>query len=119
MLYIFGFLFFNLSFTRLAEYGTDKPAQLLISILIIKLFQIVCFDKKNDQIKNILLIIPLVAYCITFKTYFIPYLILGSLIFILKQNLGDSLKFLNRIRFYFFFDFFNYIFLHHFISTAV
>ncbi len=118
LLYIFSFLFFNLSFTRLAEYGTDKPAQLLISILIIKLFQIVCFDKKNDQIKNILLIIPLVAYCITFKTYFIPYLIFGSLIFILKPSLSDSLKIFKSYSFLFFFISLSVFFFHHFISTG-
>ena len=46
-LYLFSFIFFNLSFNRIAEYGTDKAGQLLITILTIKLFKIVCFDKKK------------------------------------------------------------------------
>ena len=45
-LYLFALVFFNLSFNRIAEYGTDKVGQLLIVLLIIKIFQITCFEKK-------------------------------------------------------------------------
>ena len=38
-LYLFSFIFFNLSFNRLSEFGTDKAGQLLIVILTIKIFQ--------------------------------------------------------------------------------
>ena len=71
-LYLLSFTYFNLSFNRLAEYGTDKPGQLLIVILVIKLLQIVSFEKKENQVKQILFLIPLLAYCITLKTYFLP-----------------------------------------------
>ena len=50
-LYIFALAFFNLSFNRIAEFGTDKVGQLLIVILVIKFFQHVCFDKSKFQIK--------------------------------------------------------------------
>ena len=46
-LYLFAFVFFNLSFNRIAEYGTDKAGQILIVLLIIKLFDHVCFDKRK------------------------------------------------------------------------
>ena len=46
-LYLFAFVFFNLSFNRIAEYGTDKAGQILIVLLIIKLFDHVCFDKEK------------------------------------------------------------------------
>ena len=46
-LYLFAFVFFNLSFNRIAEYGTDKAGQILIVILIIKFFQLTCFEKKQ------------------------------------------------------------------------
>ena len=42
-LYIFAFTFFNLSFNRLAEFGTDKAGQLLIVLIVIKLFQNIIF----------------------------------------------------------------------------
>ena len=47
-LYLFAFVFFNLSFNRIAEYGTDKAGQLLIVILVIKIFQFTCFEKKKS-----------------------------------------------------------------------
>ena len=78
-LYLFSFSYFNLSFNRIAEYGTDKAGQLLIVILIIKLFAIISFNK--NKIDNILYLIPLLAFCISLKTYFIPYVLLGLILF--------------------------------------
>ncbi len=122
-LYLFSFIFFNLSFNRIAEYGTDKAGQLLIVILTIKLFQTICFDKNSDNNKNIynkiLILIPLLAFCITLKTYFLSYILLALLIFFLNENIFKILKticfsksfliFLVSLFFYF---------LHHFISTG-
>ena len=84
-LYLFAFIFFNLSFNRTAEYGTDKIGQLLIVILIIKLFKLVCFDKKKNRLENILYLLPLFGFCITLKTYFLPYVLL-SLVLLLINN---------------------------------
>ena len=67
-LYFFTFTYFNLSFTRLAEYGTDKTGQLLIVILIIKLFDLICFNTKSKKLENIILLVPLLGFCITLKT---------------------------------------------------
>ena len=61
-LYLFSFIFFNLSFNRLAEYGTDKAGQLLIVILTIKLFKLVCFDKRKNSLENILYLLPLFGF---------------------------------------------------------
>ena len=68
--YLFAFVYFNLSFNRLAEYGTDKAGQLLIVLLIIKLIHYLNL-KKNKFNLNFLFLIPLFGYCITLKTYFI------------------------------------------------
>ena len=70
ILYIFAFAFFNLSFNRIAEYGTDKVGQLLIVLLVIKLFQLACFEKNKFKMNNILFLIPLLGLCISLKTYF-------------------------------------------------
>ena len=70
--YLFAFVYFNLSFNRLAEYGTDKAGQLLIVLLIIKLIHYLNLSKNKFNL-NFLFLIPLFAYCITLKTYFLPY----------------------------------------------
>ena len=118
-LYIFAFAFFNLSFTRLSEFGTDKAAQLLIVILIIKLFQYTCFDNNKSKIYNILFLIPLLGYCISLKTYFLPYILLGLAIFLLNKKFFESLKIIFYSKsFFIFFISLSIYFLHHFISTG-
>ncbi len=122
-LYLFSFIFFNLSFNRIAEYGTDKAGQLLILILTIKFFQIICFDKNLDNNKNIfnkiLILIPLLAFCITLKTYFLSYILLFFLIFFLNENVFKVLKIICFSKsFIIFLASLFFYFLHHFISTG-
>ena len=116
-IYIFAFSFFNLSFNRIAEYGTDKTGQLLIVVLIVKLFQIVCFNK--NKINELLFLIPLLAYCITLKTYFLPYILLSLTILFINRNYFANLKFLIfSSSFIFFLSILIIYFFHHFISTG-
>ena len=118
-LYLFALVFFNLSFNRIAEYGTDKVGQLLIVLITIKLFQYICLDKKKNNISKILFLIPLLAFSITLKTYFLPYIILGMLIFFINIS---KYKILNIIflskAFLFFFIILTFNFLHHLIATG-
>ena len=118
-LYILSFTYFNLSFNRLAEYGTDKPGQLLIVILVIKLLQIIIVERKEVQINQILLLIPLLAYCITLKTYFLPYIILAFSVIIMQERLKIILKgiILSKALLFFIISLSIY-FLHHFVSTG-
>tara|TARA_B100000674_G_C37942898_1_gene963469 strand:- start:757 stop:2442 length:1686 start_codon:yes stop_codon:yes gene_type:complete len=118
-LFILAFSFFNLSFNRIAEYGTDKPGQLLISILVIKLIQIVLFNKEKEKISKIIFLLPLLAYCISLKTYFLPYIILGLIIFTIKPDVIKSLKSIFNSKSFIFFLFILIIyFFHHFVSTG-
>ncbi len=118
-LYVLAFSFFNLSFNRLAEYGTDKPGQLLITILVIKLFQILCFNNEKDQIKKILFLLPLLAYAISLKTYFLPYLILSLAIINLNSKIIKNIKIILISKSFIFFLITLVIyFSHHFISTG-
>ena len=118
-LFILAFSFFNLSFNRIAEYGTDKPGQLLISILVIKLIQIVLFNKEKEKISKIIFLLPLLAYCISLKTYFLPYIILGLIIFTIKPDVIKSLKSIFNSKSFIFFSFILIIyFFHHFVSTG-
>ena len=118
-LYILAFTFFNLSFTRIAEYGTDKAGQLLIVILIIKIFQYTCFDNNKSKIYNILFLIPLLGFCISLKTYFLPYILLGFVILLLDEKFFKSLKIVFYSKsFFILFISLSIYFLHHFISTG-
>ena len=118
-LYLFAFIFFNLSFNRIAEYGTDKAGQILIVILTIKFFQLTCFEKKKNSLNNLLLIVPLLAFCITLKTYFLPYILLGLTVFFLNEKFFKTLKTLcfSKSFLFFFLSLFFY-FSHHFILTG-
>ena len=119
LLYLFAFIFFNLSFNRLAEYGTDKAGQLLIVISIIKIFQITCFERRTNNLNNFLLIMPLLVFCISLKTYFIPYLLLGLTILFLEEKFIKSLKIIIFSRIFLItFLAISINFFHHFISTG-
>lgn len=118
-LYLFAFLFFNLSFNRLAEFGTDKTGQLLLVILVIKLFQHLNFDKTNTDNSYILVLFPLLFYCISLKSYFLSYILFSFIIFFLKTRLIECIKYLIFSKAFLFtilFLFFYY--LQHFISTG-
>ena len=117
-LYLFAFVYFNLSFNRIAEYGTDKAGQLLIVILIIKLFYYINLTKGKFN-SNIIFLIPLFGFCISLKTYFLPYLVFGIIIIFLNSKIKFSLNkiFISK-SFLFFLAIIIFYFTHHFISTG-
>ena len=118
-LWLFALIFFNLSFNRIAEYGTDKVGQLLIVLLVIKTLQITCFEKRETSLQNILLIIPLIAFCMTLKTYFLPYILIGLTIFFFNSKILKTLKFIFFSKSFLIFASTLFIyFAHHFISTG-
>ena len=118
-LYLFAFSFFNLSFNRIAEYGTDKAGQLLIVILIIKIFQHTCYDNKKFKFSDILFLIPLIGYCISLKTYFLPYILLGLSVILLDLKSLKNLKIIFYSKpFFIFIISLTIYFSHHFISTG-
>ena len=118
-IYLIIFVFFNLSFNRLAEYGTDKAGQLLIVILIIKIFEFTCIGSKKIDLKNILILIPLIALCITLKTYFLPYLLFAIFLFLINVRYLQIIKTICISKsFLFFFGSIAVFFTHHFISTG-
>lgn len=116
---LFALIFFNLSFNRIAEYGTDKVGQLLIVLLVIKTLQITCFEKRETSLQNILLIMPLIAFCMTLKTYFLPYILIGLTIFFFNSKILKTLKFIFFSKSFLIFASTLFIyFAHHFISTG-
>tara|TARA_B100001093_G_scaffold249164_1_gene238582 strand:- start:2527 stop:4221 length:1695 start_codon:yes stop_codon:yes gene_type:complete len=118
-IYLLAFIFFNLSFNRLAEYGTDKVGQLLIVVLLIKIFNLSCFDKSQNNLKNLLHLIPLMALCITLKTYFLTYILIVLMVFILNEKYYKIIKYIFFSKsFLFLFLSISAYFFHHFISTG-
>jgi len=116
---IFALTFFNLSFNRIAEYGTDKAGQLLIVVLIIKIFQHICFDKNKLKHENIIVLLPLLGFCISLKTYFLSYMLLGLTIVFLNKKLSKSIEIIcNSRSFLFLLISLSTYFFHHFISTG-
>lgn len=118
-LYLFAFIFFNLSFNRLSEFGTDKAGQLLIVIMVIKFLQLSCFNENKKDFKNILILIPLLGFCITLKTYFLPYILIGLMVFLLNEKFLIILKniFYSKVFLIFILSLSIYFF-HHFVSTG-
>ena len=118
-LYLLSFIFFNLSFNRVAEFGMDKGGQLLITLLIIRLFEIIIQDKIAKKLNQILLLIPLIGFCISTKTYFLTYLLLGFSIFLINKKYFRNFTHIVYTRsFLSFFFLIILTFSHHFISTG-
>ena len=76
-------LFISL-FNRIGEYGADITGQLLAGSLIYISIKIILRDKIN--IEYILIIISLLTYLLTIKTYFVVYIFFPIVLLIYKKN---------------------------------
>ena len=86
---LFCILFISI-FNRIGEYGTDITGQILAGVLIY--LTIEAITKKIFKSNDIFLILILLAYLITIKTYFIVYILFPLLIFLLKISKIKNLK---------------------------
>ncbi len=117
--YFLTFVFFNVSFNRLAEFGMDKSGQLLIVILIIKLFEIIVITEQKKKLDQVLMLLPLFGLCVSIKTYFLTYILLSFSIVLINKKLLENLKLIFFSKsFFFFLLIIVSIFSHHFISTG-
>jgi hypothetical protein len=97
--YLLVFAYINVKFYRIGEYGTDIAAQLIALILIpLSLLTIKKNINKLEFESNIQLLILLICYLITVKTYFVAYSLFLFLFLILfyKKNYFIKLFFLSR-----------------------
>lgn len=118
-LYLFAFTFFNISFNRIAEYGTDKIGQLIIIIIIIKLIDILCSNKHKINLEKLFFLIPLLGLCLSLKTYFLPYLLLALPVIFSNREMVKNLFYLIKSKpFVFFICFIFVVYFHHFVSTG-
>jgi hypothetical protein len=114
ILSFFLFVFINLIFSRLAAYGTDRAGQIVVFVIFIIFFDIL---KKNGFfIDNIKILLALIAYVITIKSYFLVYIFLFPLIF-LKLKKTDNFKFFIK-NFYFILFLSLYVLLYFFVNIA-
>jgi hypothetical protein len=99
---ILSFLFFNISFNRIAEFGTDKPGQLLAIVIFIQCLSFILkYQKEKNDIDffvfYFLSLMVMTIYLITMKTYFITYTLLPlSLILILNNKKEFIYKFIKK-----------------------
>lgn len=87
--YIFSIILILTKFSRIAEYGTDIPGQILILIIILISTDLL-FTKFNQQKyhENFLILVFLIIFSITIKIYFIIYCVIPLfLIFIGNQKI--------------------------------
>ena len=96
------FLVLSISiFNRVGEYGSDITGQLMSLVLICLSFDSI--SKKEDSFFNLSVIITVLVYLITIKTYFVIYAILPIIvIFFLEDKLTILSKFFVSKLFIFF-----------------
>ena len=93
------FTFVVLSFSRIAEYGTDRAGQVIAFILIIIILKII--NKREIDLDKSKVAILLILYVITVKAYFIVYS-LFLLIVLIKFKISEILKLIKSNYFFFF-----------------
>ena len=83
---LLSFVFINIFFYRISEYGTDRAAMILIFLFIIELLNFV--NLKTIKTFNLFYIYLLGALIISFKTFYILYIIfvIPLFFYILKKN---------------------------------
>ena len=110
---LLSLVFTLIFFYRIAEHGTDKSAQILIFLLIIKLLELINFDKGiPENINKIFIILGLV---ISLKSFYLLYLVFSFSVFyyfIKDKKFNNILLIFKSYFFYFFlFLFINVIFV--------
>jgi len=94
--YLFLILFINVKFSRIGGYGTDLSSQIILMTIFPLIFSTLQIDIKSNLFKsNLLMIVLLITYTVTLKSFFIlNFLFLISFLF-----LYDFKKILNLVIF--------------------
>ncbi len=103
---LFALVFFLVKFDRLSEFGTDIMGQYTIILFSYYILKII--TNNNNKLflnySDLIVLISLLCFCVTLKTYFIVYISLFLLIF-LKFNFKYLFKFFKENLFFNFFIF--------------
>lgn len=79
-----SFVFINISFSRIGGFGTDRAGQIISFVIFLLLLEYLNNKKKEPSLEKIKILIILIFYIITIKSYFFPYLLLLPLLLIIK-----------------------------------
>lgn len=107
-------------FSRLSEYGTDIPGQLIVFICFIYFFKTLNISNSPKSFWEPLnIILTLLIFSITIKSMYLIYLVLPFYLFIKIKNKYSFLKyFFTNKNFLFLFISFIFLFLFNFSSTG-
>lgn len=108
------FAFINIIFANLAAYGTDRAGQIIVFVIFLILFDL--FNKNSFFMQEIKILLILIFYILTIKSYFLSYSLILLLIYLrFKKNFtyNDLLK-----NSYLFFLLFSYLILYFFVNLA-
>lgn len=90
-----SFVFINITFTRIGGFGTDRAGQIISFVIIILLLDYI--NRKDIFIDKLKILIILLFYIITIKSYFFPYLLILPLLLISKFDVTKKILFDFRI----------------------
>ena len=111
------FIFINLFFISLAKYGTDRAGHIIAFMIFIFFLNII--NLKDNFLSNCKILIVLILFLVSIKSYFLPYL---SLFFLLLYMIIINKKliiFLQNIKLFIFsFLFFLLYLFHNFAISA-
>jgi len=96
--YLLIILFINVKFSRIGGYGTDLSAQIILLTIFPLIYSTLQFTFKNPSFKsNFLLIILLITYTITLKSFFVlSFLLLTPFLFFYDYKKILILSIFNR-----------------------
>ena len=117
---LFGILFINIFFYRIAEHGTDRSAQILIFLLLLEVLIFIYLESLNKiQLSKIFLLLGLI---ISLKAFYVLYIIiLIPVFFKLKEHYSFKNIFIiliNNYSFYLFTGLFLLVLLTNFVNSG-
>jgi hypothetical protein len=81
-------IFINVAFYRISEHGTDRSAQILLTLIFLLFFDLMFFEKKKEKISvKINLLLILIFMSSSMKAIYYMYLVLVPIILINKNFL--------------------------------
>jgi hypothetical protein len=104
-----SFVFINITFARIGAFGTDRAGQIISFVIIILLLDYL--NRKDTFIDKVKIIIILIFYIITIKSYFFPYLLILPLLLIAKFEVAKKILYDFRIVFLLTLFFFIFLFI--------
>lgn len=90
LLNLFTFIFINLIFYRLAEYGTDRVGHILVMIIFISLIYMINNDDKSENLNLFKFIIITSCVTVSLKPFYLIYFLL-VIYFLLNKKLREYL----------------------------